>query len=79
MTRLRFILADVVLAIAEFLYPDELPDDAVVPFFDEDAPLVRQWAGLIVLHAEAVHGCDHTAQARAGIGMAGPRGERAAS
>ena|GEM_PF-4185461 len=51
------------------------------PFFPEagdDEPLTAdQWAALMVLHAEAIHGCEHTAQARAELGIAGPRGKAA--
>ena len=59
-------LADLLRAAADLLDPR--------PFFGDgdDEPTDRQWAGLIVLHAEAVHGCTHTADARAGIGMSGP-------
>jgi hypothetical protein len=89
MRRLRFLLGDVVLSIGGAItsvalrcYPNEVVPPAD-PFFDEDASgdemEDRHWAGLIILHAEAVHGCDHTAIARAGVGMSGPLGERAAS
>jgi hypothetical protein len=30
---------------------------------------------MLILHAEAIHGCEHTEQARQQIGMFGPRGE----
>lgn len=100
MRRLRFFLGDVVFAMAEWLYPDEIrPDEAdedpmaeswrprsdltdIQPFFDLDDGhrlTPEEWAGLIVLHAEAKHGCEHTEQARVGIGMYGPRGKAAAS
>lgn len=79
MNRIRIAVADVLLAIAERLTPAvETPR----PFFNEDLDEVMsdgQWAGLIILHAEAVHGCEHTTQARAGIGMHGPRGQAVAS
>jgi hypothetical protein len=51
------------------------------PYFDlESGERITpdQWAALMVLHAEAAHGCQHTDQARAELGMVGPRG-RAAS
>lgn len=72
MTRLRHLIAHTLMAIAELL-------DPVEPFFgDEDAePTPTEWGALAVLHAEAVHGCDHTESIRRGIGMAGPRGEPA--
>lgn len=92
MRRLRFILGDAVLSFggaitsaALRLYPDDVvPPDEREPFFgDLDSPLAdltdAEWAGLMVLHAEAVHGCDHTEMARAGVGMAGPRGKAIAS
>jgi hypothetical protein len=49
------------------------------PYFDPDSDervTPAQWAALLVLHAEAVHGCRHTDQARAELQMVGPRGER---
>lgn len=53
------------------------------PYFrpeDDDQPMTgEQWAALMVLHAEAVHGCEHTDHARAELRMVGPRGRVAAS
>lgn len=52
------------------------------PYFDldsDDRMTAEQWAALMVLHCEAVHGCLHTDQARAELGMIGPRGKAAAS
>lgn len=55
-------------AIADRLSPEAFfPEDA-----DDDEPGPRQWAGLLVLHAEGVHGCDHLADARRGLGMYDP-------
>lgn len=48
------------------------------PYFPEgqDEPISpEQWAALMILHAEAIHGCEHTDQARAELGIVGPRGE----
>lgn len=71
MTRLRCLVAHALLAIAELIDPPE-------PWFPEDEDDERltpaKWAGLMILHAEAVHGCEHTDQARAELGMSGPRG-----
>jgi hypothetical protein len=67
----RRALADLLTAIALRLYP-------AASFFDleDDGPLDGEsWAGLLILHAEAVHGCDHTTQARVELGILGPRGE----
>lgn len=45
-------------------------------FSEDDDPITpEQWAALMILHAEAVHGCEHTDWARAELGMVGPRGE----
>jgi hypothetical protein len=58
-------LAAFLRAIADRLSPES--------YFDlESEATVADWAGLIVLHAEGVHGCDHTAEARAAIGMYDP-------
>jgi hypothetical protein len=52
------------------------------PYFDLDSDermTPDQWAALLVLHElEPIHGCDHTQQARAELGMVGPRGKAAA-
>lgn len=48
------------------------------PYFDLDSAdrlTAEQWAALMILHAEAVHDCDHTDQARAELAMVGPRGK----
>ncbi len=45
---------------------------------DDKPPSPYQWAALMILHAEAVHGCTHTDEARAQLRIVGPRGERAA-
>jgi hypothetical protein len=70
-TRLRHALAHALLALAELI---DLPE----PYFpeDEDDELLTpaKWAGLMVLHAEAIHGCQHTDDARRELGMSGPRG-----
>lgn len=53
---------------------------AGAPYFDldSDEPMSGdQLAALMVLHAEAVHGCEHTDQARAELRMVGPRGKAA--
>lgn len=66
-------LADLLVEIAMRLYP-------AGAFFEPDSDermSGEQWTGLIILHAEAVHGCEHTEQARFELGMLGPRGERA--
>lgn len=70
MNRLRHAVAHALLAVAELI-------DPVEPYFDEgDGPMTpAEWAGLLVLHAEAVHGCEHTEPARRELGMYGPRGE----
>jgi hypothetical protein len=50
------------------------------PYFDwesDERMTPEQWAALMILHAEAVHDCEHTDQARAELGIVGPRGERA--
>ena len=75
MTALKRRLADLLVALAMRLYPtarlfDMDSDDRMTP---------EQWAGLMILHAEAVHGCEHTDDARRELGMAGPRGERVPS
>lgn len=64
-------LADLLVAIALRLYPGARAFDV-----DDEGPMtVGQWAGLMILHAEAVHGCEHTDQARRELGIAGPRGQ----
>lgn len=68
--RRRF--ADFLTAVALRLYPDGA--------FAGDLDTVitnEQWAGLLILHLEAVHGCEHTDQARRELGLAGPRGKAA--
>lgn len=42
------------------------------PFFgDGDEPMTAEsWAGMLILHLEAVHACQHTAAARQELGMA---------
>lgn len=48
------------------------------PIFDpeDDDPITpEQWAALMILHAEGVHGCEHTDQARGELGIVGPRGK----
>lgn len=46
---------------------------------DDDDPITpEQWAALMILHAEAVHGCEHTDWARAELGIVGPRGKAVA-
>jgi hypothetical protein len=72
---MRRRLADLLTALALRLYPDA----AMFDLDDEGRMRPDQWAGLIILHAEAVHGCEHTDQARRELGMAGPRGERASA
>jgi hypothetical protein len=65
-------LADVLTSIALRLYPD----GAFAA--DLDAVITNeQWAGLLILHLEAVHGCEHTDQARRELGLVGPRGKAA--
>jgi hypothetical protein len=67
-------LADRLVVIALRLYPDGAFAG------DLDAVITNeQWAGLLILHAEAVHGCQHTDQARRELGIAGPRGQAAPS
>lgn len=64
-------IADLLVAIALRLYPSAALFD-----LDDDGPLDSQrWAGLLILHGEAVHGCEHTDDARRELGMAGPRGK----
>jgi hypothetical protein len=66
---MRRRLADLLSAIALRLYPDG------AFFGDLDAVITNeQWASLLILHLEAVHGCEHTDQARREIGLVGPRG-----
>ena len=48
------------------------------PIFDPDSEeriSAEQWAALMIMHAEAVHGCLHTDIARIELGIVGPRGE----
>ena len=67
-------IADWLTAIALRLYPDGAFAG------DLDAAITNeQWAGLLILHAEAVHGCEHTDQARRELGLVGPRGKAATS
>ncbi len=51
------------------------------PYFDldvDETPITpEQIAAMIVLHAEGIHGCEHTDAFRAELGMVGPRGKRA--
>ena len=47
------------------------------PYFpegQEERITPAQWAALMILHAEGIHGCEHTDQARAELGIVGPRG-----
>lgn len=67
---MRRRIADLLVALALRLYPG----GAMFDLDDPDRMTPDQWAGLIILHAEAVHGCEHTEQARSELGMAGPRG-----
>jgi hypothetical protein len=47
-------------------------------FEDLDAPATDWgWAAMLLLHAEAVHGCEHTDQARIELGLFGARGQAA--
>lgn len=63
-------LADLLTSIALRLYPDGAFAG------DLDAVITsEQWAALMVLHAEAVHGCEHTDQVRRDLGIVGPRGK----
>jgi hypothetical protein len=67
---MRRWLADLLTAIALRLYP------AAAAFPDFDAVMDgQQWAALMVLHAEGVHGCEHTDQVRRELGIVGPRGK----
>jgi len=48
------------------------------PYFDlddDERMTPEQWAVLMVLHAEALHSCEHTDQVRAELGIVGPRGK----
>lgn len=68
-------VADLLVAIALRLYPGARAFDDTA-----EGPIsVGQWAGLMILHAEAVHDCQHTDIARRELGLAGPRGEAVAS
>jgi hypothetical protein len=65
-------LANLLTSLALRLYPSARVFDPA----DDDEPLDElKWAALVILHAEAVHGCQHTDQARRELGLAGPRGE----
>ena len=71
MTRLRWAIADALAAIALRLAPEA----AFFPEDEDEQPLgAERWAALIILHAEAIHGCEHTGPARRELGMVGPRG-----
>lgn len=68
---MRRALAGLLGSLLLRLYPE-------ASYFDldsDDRMTGAQWAAMMVLHAEAVHGCEHTEQARAELGMLGPRGE----
>lgn len=48
------------------------------PYFDPDSDerlTGEQWAAMLVLHLEAMHGCEHTDPVRAELRMVGPRGK----
>ena len=64
-------IADLLVAVALRLYPG----GAMFDLDSQDRITAEQWAGLMILHAEAAHGCDHTDQARVELGLVGPRGK----
>lgn len=74
MRHLRLWLAGILTAAALQLEPGA----AMFPEQDDEEPITtEQLLGLILLHAEAIHGCEHTGDARRYLGMAGPHGEPA--
>jgi hypothetical protein len=68
---MRRWLADLLTSLALRLYPD----GRYLDLDSEKRMTPAEWAALGILHAEAVHGCRHTDEARRELGMVGPRGE----
>lgn len=67
------------LVAAAWAFVDTLTGSQVFPKDGDSEPMTEgQWAALLILHAEAIHGCEHTAQARSELGIHGPRGKAAA-
>ena len=71
---LRAMLADGLVALAVRLYPEARFLD---PEDDGERLDPSKWAAFVILHAEAVHGCEHTDQPRRELEMVGPRGRPA--
>lgn len=70
MTRLDRLRAAIQAFVITLRSPQAFPDETA------DEP-VTDWgmAAMLLLHAEAIHGCEHTDQARAELGLFGPRAE----
>ena len=72
MASMKRWLADLLTSLALRLYPGARVFD---PAEDDEPMTPYGWAALGILHAEAIHGCRHTDDARRELGMVGPRGE----